>query len=514
MKIEYKIFSSFYFVLLTINILLCSCGSSRIEEVPNNTPKKLLPKINIVTPNSGAIGDTVKIIGVNFGEVKGDLTIKFGDKTAEIIDFTDKQLTTKVPFLDSLGDTKLTVKAGDLESNTIVFVLKDHSRKISKVIDKQLWFVNEAYNTSGYRTILDDLGFHYFKGATTTMPREQPVPWSKNTETFAYGVGKNITDNVYIESGWNKPWIFQIAISTPGIHDTQDGSAQTKAWYRTSNNNGASFTPLKLLVVKGYTNMNPIEGVEIGRNGYNVDFTRPIVRASNGEIMVPVCLSPWDEINNKIYLPIQEGWFYQDAGVLIGKWLSDGSDLTWEFGGWLRLNHNKSTRGLSEPSIVELKTNGHFAMVCRGSNSGRPELPGHAWVSFSNDYCRTWSEPIPFIFSNGETFYVPACQSALFKSKINGKTYWIGNLQQENTKGNFPRYPLVIGEVDLDNFGVIKETVIEMDTRQPQDESEDIQLSNFQIYESNETDEIVVSLRRRKGVVSASRDSWYHIKLN
>jgi hypothetical protein len=57
----------------------------------------------------------------------------------------------------------------------------------------------------------------------------------------------------------------------------------------------------------------------------------------------------------------------------------------------------------------------------------------------------------------------------LFKSKVNGKTYWIGNLTGTNSEASFPCYPLVIGEVDLSNFGLIKKTVVEIDTQLPLD---------------------------------------------
>ena len=177
--------------------------------------------------------------------------------------------------------------------------------------------------------------------------------------------------------------------------------------------------------------------------------------------MVPVGLHPWDEEKKQIYLPVPGAFLFQDAGVLIGRWLPDGSDITWHFGDWLRVDHHLSTRGLSEPTIVETGTPGRFAMVSRCSNLANLSLPCYARVSFSNDYCRTWSAPEPFTYSNGKPFYVTTAQSALFKSRITGKTYWIGNLNTVNPQASHPRYPLVIGEVDLDHFGLIETSVIE-----------------------------------------------------
>lgn len=383
---------------------------------------------------------------------------------------------------------------------------------IPEVIEKQLWFVDDSYNDC-YKEIPVDSDFYYYP-VLPPISRVRPVPFPWGEENFYVGSEGYITNNIYKEPDCDKPWILQLCISTPGIGDTQTGSAQYKIWYRTSNNNGVTFSDLEQVIIKGYTSLNPIEGVEIGRNGFNVDATRPIVRASNGEIMIPIGLHPWNEESNKIYLPIPGAFMFQDAGVLIGKWLPNGVGMEFEFGRWLRIDPNKSTRGLSEPTIVELTRDGHFAMVSRGSNLARLELPCYAWVAFSDDYCRTWSEPEPLTYSSGENFFVTTAHSTLFKSKANGKTYWIGNLQHANPRASIPRHPLVIGEVDLDNFGIIKGTVIEIDTRQPQDGGENVQLSNFSIVESNKRAEIIVVLTRREGANSASRKSWYRIRLN
>jgi|GEM_PF-1809565 len=380
-----------------------------------------------------------------------------------------------------------------------------------EVVDKEIWFVDANANTNGeYRPLPADPKFRYY----TNFPpikKVQPVPFPWEKENFSSGNGGYITDNVYMET--EKPWVVQLAISTPGQSDTASGSPQYKTWYRTSMDSGKTFTELKQVIVKGHSSMNPIEGVEIGRNGFNVDFTRPIVKASNGEIMVPIGLHPWDDEKEQIYLPVPNAYLFQDAGVLIGKWLPDGSDVEWSFGDWLRIDHNVSTRGLSEPTIVETLKDGRFAMVCRCSNTGRPELPGYAWVSFSDDYCRTWSTPKPFTYADGANFFVPTAHSTLFKSRKNGRVYWLGNLNETNPKGSHPRYPLAIGEVDMKNFGLLRDTVTLIDTRNPDVEDPLVQLSNFKILENADTGEIIVVCTRRVGRDSASHPSWYKIKL-
>lgn len=506
-----KMFDCFLLLYLYVGgIIFFSCGSGRVEEPA--VPEKSSPTVFFLHPQKGGSGDTIKIIGKNFGNVKGDISVCFGSEEVELVDFHDKEVTVIVPEFDKTEEIEVFVKVGSLKSNAFSFLYKVNSIAKIEVIDKQIWFVNNAFNNSEYKNLPSDPDFYYFKNLPA-IPTVQSVPFPWGKENFYSGGGGYITDNVYIEPGWNRPWVLQLSISTPGQGDTATGSPQYKTWYRTSKDNGASFSTLKQVIIKGHTSMIPIVGVEIGRNGYNVDFTRPIVRASNGEIMVPIGLHPWDDEKGRIYLPIPGAYLFQDAGVLIGKWLPDGSDMAWEFGGWLRIDHNKSTRGLSEPTIVELNENGKFAMVCRGSNLARLELPCHAWVSFSNDYCRTWSDPTPLAYNDGESLFVTTAHSTLFKSKVNGKTYWIGNLRPTNPQASFPRYPLVIGEIDLIHFGLIRETVIEIDTRQ-QSDGEQLQLSNFKILEHETNPEIIVVLTRREGAKTANNPSWYRIKLN
>lgn len=497
-------FVKLYGVFFSITGSLITCQGNEVNVPATSTCS---PTIGLLIPNTGFTGDKVKIVGECFGVTEEQVTIHFGPEQAEVTDFSDTLISFHVP--DIIGRNLVSVSVNQQTSNTLSFVSKGPPTEKIAIEDEEKYFVNETYNTGGYRSIPIDPDFYYFTGFSN-IPRTISVPFAWGTENCYSNNGGYITDNVYVEP--DKPWIVQLCISTPGQGDTSTGSPQYKIWYRTSSDNGMTFSLLKQVIVEGFTSMNPIKGVEIGRNGFNVDATRPIVRATNGEVMIPIGLHPWDEVNRKIYLPVPSAYIFQDAGILIGKWLPDGSDLKWEFGEWLRIDHNKSTRGLSEPTIVQINDQGRFAMIARGSNLARLELPCYAWVSFSNDFCRTWSDPVPFTYNNGKNFFVTTAHSTLFTSRTNGKTYWIGNLTETNPRGSFPRYPLVIGEVDLSDFGLIKETVVEIDTRHLFD-GEQVQLSNFKILENRVKPEIVVVLTRREGTKVAKQPSWYRIKL-
>ena len=76
----------------------------------------------------------------------------------------------------------------------------------------------------------------------------------------------------------------------------------------------------------------------------------------------------------------------------------------------------------------------------------------------------------------------------------NGRCYWLGNISPENCRGNNPRWPLVIGEVDPKSLLLIRQSVITLDTKQPDEEG--INLSHWWAFEDRETGDIVVPTYR------------------
>ena len=76
----------------------------------------------------------------------------------------------------------------------------------------------------------------------------------------------------------------------------------------------------------------------------------------------------------------------------------------------------------------------------------------------------------------------------------NGRIYWIGNLSESNCRANHPRWPLVIGEVDPKTYGLIRESVLVIDTKQP--DERDVNLSHWHSYEDRETGYIIIPTTR------------------
>jgi len=290
--------------------------------------------------------------------------------------------------------------------------------------------------------------------------------------------------------------ILQIAFLGAYEVDTLPGFMDWKIWYRVSNDGGKTVSELRPVIQVGEEHdlLHPLWPTYIGKNGY-CPSTAPPIRAGNGEIMAPFYFPPLDE-QGEYYNPAG-AYTYSDGGVLIGWWNEDGTDVTWELGDTVRLQAHQSTRGNDEPAVIELDTPGRFLMVIRASNDKRTDtVSGYKWMSISQDYCRTWSAPQPFTYSSGESFFSPAACSELVRSAVNGKLYWIGNLCGTPPKGNSPRYPLVIGQVDEATCGLIKDSVLVIDDLNPELDSPQMQLSNFSTVQNPDTGQIIVRLTR------------------
>ena len=76
-----------------------------------------------------------------------------------------------------------------------------------------------------------------------------------------------------------------------------------------------------------------------------------------------------------------------------------------------------------------------------------------------------------------------------------GRLFWFGNITPENPRGNRPRYPFIVGEVDR-NSGLLKRSSVRVvDTLQP-GEDPVLTLSNFYAREDRRTRELVLHMTR------------------
>ena len=142
-----------------------------------------------------------------------------------------------------------------------------------------------------------------------------------------------------------------------------------------------------------------------------------------------------------------------------------------------------SSRGLLEPDVARLR-DGRLLVVCRGSDT--PTTPGRKWRCLSTDDGRTLSPVEEFRYDDGSRFYSPSSIHRFFRATRNGRLYWLANIVAEPPRGNMPRHPLYLAEIDEAKAAVIKDSLVLVDERRA-GEPNRVQLSNWSQLEDRET---------------------------
>jgi hypothetical protein len=291
--------------------------------------------------------------------------------------------------------------------------------------------------------------------------------------------------------------------------DPLEGLHRWNIYYRVSHDAGRTFGPTSQIVHVGveFNARHPLPSVWTGRNCVMLgDMTCTPVEAPDGRLLLPVQippLAPDGTLANR-----GGGYTYTDAAVLHGRWR--GNALEWEMSELVKADPAKSTRGMDEGTIGFLD-DGRLLMVLRGSNDRRPELPGRRWFALSSDAGRRWTSPAPWTYDDGEPFFSPSSCSQLVRHSSR-RLFWLGNITPHNPRGNRPRYPFVIGEVDRRTGLLLRASVRVIDTLQP-GEDPALSLSNFFAREDRRTGGIAVHMTRLfAGAGPWSGDAFlYHV---
>ncbi|HCK10300.1 MAG TPA: hypothetical protein DHW45_10530 [Candidatus Latescibacteria bacterium] len=287
-----------------------------------------------------------------------------------------------------------------------------------------------------------------------------------------------------------------ISMWNEGVLPTDDPLEGMKQWalhYSVSADGGRTESVREQIVHEGnaYDEVHHLPGVTKGKNCVMLgDRGQVPLTRSDGVILIPVQSTPVGPDGG--YHNPGLGFTYTDCMLLKGVWQAD-LRLSWTCSNRIVADPTRTTRGLIEPTIAEL-TNGSILMIMRASNDVAHEWPGHKWMSFSKDGGETWTNPEPWVYEDGSAFNSPSACSQLLPHS-NGKLYWIGNICKQNPKGNRPRYPIVIGEVDRGTGLLWRESVTILDDRQP-GEHERMTLSNFHSREDRATGHILTLLPR------------------
>jgi|AP95_1055475.scaffolds.fasta_scaffold15897_2 hypothetical protein len=283
---------------------------------------------------------------------------------------------------------------------------------------------------------------------------------------------------------------------TEGLFDGDDplqGMLRYQLRYRVSSDGGHTWETDKLMVQEGeeFDENHPFPDVWIGRNSmmFGDQTCVPIV-LPDGALLVPTQMTPLGP--DGTYHNPGGGYTYHDTAVISGTWRDDAV-IAWKVAGVVQGDPERTTRGLIEPTIGELD-GGRVLVVMRGSNDASHHLPGYRWYSIWDPQRDTWSPPQPWTYTDGGPFHSPSSCSQLL-THSSGRLLWIGNISGENPRGNGPRYPLVVAEVDTGTGLVIRDSVTTVDDR-GSGESERLTLSNFHALEDRETGEVMVTLPR------------------
>jgi len=277
--------------------------------------------------------------------------------------------------------------------------------------------------------------------------------------------------------------LFSLDVVLEG-EDIISGLKRRRIFYSISRDGGRTFSSPRQIVEQGegYDAFHYMKGVYYGLNSASIG-GKPI-KISRDEILLPIYVAPIDE-NARLYNPLG-GYTFTYAGFLIGRWKNDPLDLVWKSTELVKIDPKLSIRGFSENTVVKLN-DGRILSVLRGSNS-------YKWFTLSHDNGWTWDDVKPLRFDDGGELFSPGSYSLLVRHSA-GRLYWVANIVPAHPKGNSPRYPLCIAEIDEDNIAVKRGTVFNVDTR-GEGESEALQLSNFGLYEDRRTREIVLTYPR------------------
>ncbi|MGD0259042.1 MAG: sialidase family protein [Verrucomicrobiota bacterium] len=307
------------------------------------------------------------------------------------------------------------------------------------------------------------------------------------------------------------------AMDTPGldptVHEPPVALETFYLRYRVSADGGKTWGFDEPIVqAGGFTAQRPFEGVWVGKNAiYLGDLgCIPIVTRAGG-VLLPAQTTPLGP-DGKLWNP-SGGHTYTDVLVLIGTW-TNGNRLSWRASQRVVGDPKRTTRGLFEPTLAEFR-DGRILMVMRGSNGGkadpRCELPGYKWFAISRDGGETWSTPAPWTFEDGQAFFSPSSMSALFRHS-SGRCFWAGNLSPQNCRGNLPRWPLVVGEVDPRSLKLVHSSVLTVDTQRPEDKNHGrLDLSHLTLLEDRENKQIILAYPRSYNAYKSNE--WATVRL-
>lgn len=290
-----------------------------------------------------------------------------------------------------------------------------------------------------------------------------------------------------------------VSLSIHHVRDMRQGPPRmiyNHALVRTSADGGRSYGPPQTLKYESGDDFDPQNVLNAAYLEKNTGYPgQSILRLRNGRLLIPVTNAKIpddvpDEASSRARWPSKG-----TIGSLCysGRWNKDREAYDWKAGKPVWLPRSIAFNGLLEADVAEL-ADGRVLIVWRITKT--PNGAAHKWCSVSSDGGMTFAKPKIFGYSDGTAFYSTSTFHRLFRSTKTGRLCWIGNINATApTNPGHPRYPLVIAEVDEDQLALKRDTVTQIDTRQP-GEGERLQLSNFWLIENTATQDLEIYLTR------------------
>lgn len=276
------------------------------------------------------------------------------------------------------------------------------------------------------------------------------------------------------------------------------------SFYRLSDDDGRTWSSPRMFTYEDGAPFNPANWIDPAFLTHNqMVCSYDMIRLADGRLAFPLYYPvPYEEDAEDKKVCAKVPWMETGKGYVygvkcfFGAWNPVKKDYDWTHSPPVFVRRRVSTRGLTEPALAQL-TDGRLLLEMRGSNARLDPVkhPGRKWISLSTDGGKTWSPVTDLRFDTGEQFYAPATFARMIRSSKNGKLYWIGNISREPAKGNHPRFPLYVAEVDETKAALKKSTLTLIDDRN-QGDSELVQLSNFSLLENRETKDLELYLTR------------------
>lgn len=296
--------------------------------------------------------------------------------------------------------------------------------------------------------------------------------WAKD---FLFDKTNNLLIASWIQFTYDPDLLHKETFSDAGTY-----SFTKRTFYELSFDNGDTWTAPKQLIASG-SKFNEVDwgpGLSYGKSGGNSLLGRGLEH--KGTVYIPFSVNLHDR--NR----------YQTA-IVRGKWNQDQKDYEWHFSEYITLTSKQSSQGAVESQLIRLDNDDFFIIMRACGDRENKTFPTYKYFSYSNDNCRSFSDPKILTYEDGSPLWSPSSYCAIIRSCINKKYYFIANILDSPTYSSYPRDPLCIAEIIPEKGIVLKNTVQVIDTNK-EPEVERRRYTNFGIYEDKLTKEIVLTL--------------------